>query len=114
MAGDSFQRLVDGHPPRRGVTERALDVSAPLTARIERWGEDGAWCAPLLGDLGLVDTDRVLGPCRGGLVRDTRTCSATGHTHPLLRLPVHTVVLLMPTAGGLWIAEHDTTTSGGL
>lgn len=114
MAGGSFERLMDGHPPRRGVTERASDASAPLTARIERWGDDGAYCAPLIGDLGVVDTDRVLGPCRGGLVRDARTCTGEPHSHQLVRLPLRTIVLLVPTAGGLWIAEHDTTTSGGL
>ncbi len=109
-----MQRLVDGRPPRRAVTERALDVSSPTTAQIIRWGSDGAYCTPLYGDLRLVSTDVVLGPCLGGLVRDLRSCAATSHTHPLVQLPVGTVVLVVPTAGGMWITRHDSATSGGL
>lgn len=109
-----MQRLVDGHPPRRAVTERALDLSAPTTAKITRWGDDGAYCTPLMGDVKLVSTDAVLGPCRGGLVREVSTCADAAHSHAQVRLPVGTVVLVVPTAGGVWIAAHDSTTSGGL
>jgi hypothetical protein len=111
---DAMQRLVTGRPARRTVTERALDISAPTTATIIRWGADGAYCTPLMGDLRLVSTDQVLGPCRGGLVRDLRTCADAAHTHAAVPLPVGTVVLVVPTAGGLWITRHDSTTSGGL
>lgn len=114
MVQSDMDRLGQGKPAKRGVTERATDASAPLTARIERWGDDGAYCTPIVGDLGVVSTDSVVGPCMGGLVRDVRNCTAVAHTHALVRLPLRTVVLLVPTPGGLWISSYDTTTSGGL
>ena len=101
---DAFQRMVDGRPRARRVTEAAL---THFTGRVIKWDTTGAYVAPVFDELTPVSVDNPIGPCRGGTYRDVGSCSDAAHTHPLLRVPVGTLVCVTTTAAGPWIVAVD-------
>lgn len=81
------------HQRRAGLGSPTPTTPAPTTAEVVRSDTSGVWVAPVG-----TDTRHPVGPCRGA----TRPTS-TGWE----RLPVGTVVLLVHTTAGPWVAAHD-------
>lgn len=77
-----------------GVPPAGAEV-AVATGRVVRSDDTGVWVAPVGGD-----TRHPLGPCRGA----TRPVGAGPAWE---RLPAGTVVLLVLTDDGPWVAAHE-------
>lgn len=101
---DAFQRMVTGRPAPRRVTATALEH---FTGRVIKWTDQGAFVAPVFDELTPVSVDNPIGPCRGGVYRDVGTCPDAAHAHPLVRVPVGTLVCVTSTAAGPWITAAD-------
>lgn len=78
----------------------ARQAEPPETARVVRSDASGVWCAPLGGD-----TRHPIGPCRGGK-RPVFVADPAPHTE-VQALSVGTVVLLVHTDDGPWVARWE-------
>lgn len=79
-----------------GIPQPGTRGSPPATARVIRSDTSGVWATPLG-----ADTRHPYGPCRGAHRRD-----ALGE---LEQLPVGTLVLLVLTDDGPWVAGWEET-----
>ncbi len=84
------------HQMRPATAAQAPPVA---TGQVVRSDSSGVWVTPLLGD-----TRHPVGPCRGGR---RPNADLTGWE----QIPAGTVVLLVLTDAGPWVAAHDQPTT---